>query len=142
MLSITNKNFGERLQTTFASKDTVKFKHQHYTSHKELINDKIKELQKKIQLYESKKPKTGIMATYYDTKMWSEPYTLTADMFNSLRNNLDFAYYTGISKVFTGDAVLGEYFVTLTEATAIDNMGYITFTSYSHSETEEPCPLR
>ena len=69
MLSITNKNFGERLQTSFASKDTVKFKHQHYTSHKELINDKIKELQKKIQLYESKKPKTGIMATYYDTKI-------------------------------------------------------------------------
>ena len=69
MLSITNKNFGERLQSSFVSKDTVKFKHQHYTSHKELIEEKIKELEKKIQMYESKKPKTGIMASHYDTKI-------------------------------------------------------------------------
>ena len=51
MLSITNKNFGERLQSSFVSKDTVKFKHQHYTSHKELIEEKIKELENKIQMY-------------------------------------------------------------------------------------------
>ena len=41
-----------------------------------------------------------------------------------------------IDRIEPGRTEQGEYFVTLTEATAIDNMGYITFTSYSHSETE------
>ena len=61
-------------------------------------------------------------ATYSDTLMTTEPYELTADMFNSLRNNLEIiaqyvgmGYKTGIGKVSPGDKVYGDYFDTLTE---------------------------
>lgn len=71
-------------------------------------------------------------ATYYNTKFNSTPYELTADMFNSLRNNLEIAgyqklslgYKTGIGQVFSGDTVYGDYFLTLAEYmnSCIDNL--------------------
>lgn len=63
-------------------------------------------------------------ATLSSTKVNSTPYELTAVKFNSLRNNLDFAYTTGISKVNSGDDVLGSYFITLAQSinNAIDNL--------------------
>lgn len=63
-------------------------------------------------------------ATYDNTLMTSYPYELTADMFNSLRNNLKFMYDSGISKVETGDDVLGSYFTTLAQSInyAIDDL--------------------
>ena len=44
--------------------------------------------------------------------------------------------YMEVDRIEPGRTEQGEYFVTLKEDTAVDNMGYITFTSYSHSETE------
>ena len=69
------------------------------------------------------------------TKKWDETYLsyestyddngkkeLSADMFNSLRNNLELVgtfvglgYRTGIGKVNAGDKVYGHYFITLTD---------------------------
>ena len=69
MLSLTNKSFGERLQKKFASNDIVKFSHHHFTSHQQLIDDKIKVLRDKIKKLENKKPKTGILASHYDIKI-------------------------------------------------------------------------
>ena len=53
-------------------------------------------------------------ASYYDTKMHSEPYELTADKFNSLRYNIGARYSTGIDEVSPGDCVYADYFITLT----------------------------
>lgn len=53
-------------------------------------------------------------ASYYDTKMHSKPYELTADMFNSLRYNIGARYSTGIGEVSPGDCVYADYFITLT----------------------------
>lgn len=63
-------------------------------------------------------------ATYSNTLMNSYPYELTADKFNSIRNNLNFAYWTNIEKVSSGDPVLGSYFITLANCinNAIDNL--------------------
>lgn len=63
-------------------------------------------------------------APYDNTLMPSYPYELTADMFNSLRNNLKFVYDSGISKVEPGDDVLGSYFTTLAQSmnNAIDEL--------------------
>ena len=64
-------------------------------------------------------------ATYNNTKATlnaNGEYELTADMFNSLRNNIEFlvgAGGTGIGKVDSGDEVLGSYFTTL--ASCINN---------------------
>ena len=56
--------------------------------------------------------------TFYDTventRMTIYPYELTAVKFNSLRNNLDFVFLTGISKVESKDTVYGSYFTTIT----------------------------
>ena len=60
-------------------------------------------------------------ASVDDTKFTSEPYELTAVMFNSLRNNIELignrsdvlGYKTGIGRVFPGDEVDGDYFLTL-----------------------------
>lgn len=59
-------------------------------------------------------------ASLNDTKFHSEPYILTADMFNSLRNNIEIAgsllnlgYDTGIGRVYSYDRdypVKAEYF--------------------------------
>lgn len=56
-----------------------------------------------------------------NTKMQSEPYELTATMFNSLRNNIELVgvdislgYKTGISKVSPDDKVYGYYLTYLT----------------------------
>ena len=63
-------------------------------------------------------------ATYNNTLMPSYPYELTADMFNSLRNNLKFVYDSGIGRVYPGDDVLGSYFTTLAQSMndAIDEL--------------------
>lgn len=53
-------------------------------------------------------------SSYYDTKMHSKPYELTADMFNSLRYNIGARYSTGINEVSPGDCVYADYFITLT----------------------------
>lgn len=63
-------------------------------------------------------------ASYYNTKMHSEPYELTAVMFNSLRNNIELignrsdvlGYKTGIGAVYAKDTdfpVRAEYFTAL-----------------------------
>lgn len=59
-------------------------------------------------------------ATYEDTKMTGSYETLTADMFNSLRNNIELVgdylslgYRTEIGQVYPGDTVYGDYFLTL-----------------------------
>lgn len=84
--------------------DTRNFSHRVWND----LVDKVKEI-----LEEKGLSWDTYYATHSGTKMTSEPYELTADKFNSLRNNLDFAYVTGISKVNSGDAVLGSYFTTL-----------------------------
>ena len=63
-------------------------------------------------------------ATYENTRMTTYPYELTADMFNSLRNNLKFVYDSGIGRVEPGDDVLGSYFTTLAQSInyAIDDL--------------------
>ena len=53
-------------------------------------------------------------SSYYDTKMHSKPYELTADMFNSLRYNIGARYSTRINEVSPGDCVYADYFITLT----------------------------
>lgn len=65
----------------------------------------------------------GTYASYSNTRFIASPYELTADMFNSLRNNLDIAgdhyiglgYRTGIEPVKSGGIVYGDYFLTLAE---------------------------
>ena len=60
-------------------------------------------------------------ATYASTKMTESNKTLTADRFNSLRNNLELVCNylglskTGIGKVNSGDTVYGDYFTTLAD---------------------------
>ena len=70
-------------------------------------------------------------ATYYNTKMNTEPYELTADMFNSIRNNIELVgnyiglgYRTGISKVYPDYKVYGYYLTSLTNYinSCIDNL--------------------
>lgn len=64
----------------------------------------------------------GDYGSYEDTKMTLEPYELTADKFNALRNNLDFVCInrgidnTGIGRVYSLDKnypVLAGYFLTI-----------------------------
>lgn len=74
----------------------------------------------------------GTYATYSNTRFNASPYELTADMFNSLRNNIEIAgnsylglgYKTGIDKVNSGDKVYGDYFLTLADYIndCIDNL--------------------
>jgi hypothetical protein len=75
----------------------------------------------------------GDYATYDDVVISDGgSYELTADMFNSLRNNIEIAgdtyiglgYRTGIGKVKSGDVVYGEYFLTLADYinACIDNL--------------------
>lgn len=63
-------------------------------------------------------------ATLLNTRMKYNDKELTAVRFNSLRNNLDFAYDTEIDKVEPDYDVLGSYFITLANAIndCIDDM--------------------
>lgn len=63
-------------------------------------------------------------ATRLNTQMKYNDKELTAVRFNSLRNNLDFAYDTEIDMVEPDDDVLGSYFITLAKCIndCIDNL--------------------
>ena len=68
LLSINNKGLEERLQNTFSSNKHAEFKNQHQTSYQQLVQEEIAKLEKLKSRYVSKKPRSGFMATYYETK--------------------------------------------------------------------------
>lgn len=53
--------------------------------------------------------------TFANAKISYANKTLTADKFNSLRSNIGNNFSTGISRVYTGDVVYGDYFLTLAD---------------------------
>ena len=55
----------------------------------------------------------GAVLSYASTKMTSADKRLTADRFNSVRYNIDSRIATNISRVYTGNQVLGSYFIIL-----------------------------
>ncbi len=51
--------------------------------------------------------------SFEDTKMTKDNKVITADRFNSLRNNINFGHDTKLPVVKKGDVIKGKYFITL-----------------------------
>lgn len=94
-------------------------------------NDMVDKVNDVIKAYSSDVDWDSSYATCNDTKTNSEPYYLTAVIFNSIRNNieiigsyLNLGYYTDIGKVDSGNYVDGDYFLILAEYIndCIDNL--------------------
>lgn len=69
MKSTKNNSFKKKLQNSLSKNDNMEFGNQQSNSYDSLVNDQIARLNRRIQQYESRKPRTGASSSYYDTRI-------------------------------------------------------------------------
>ena len=68
-MNMNNKDFGNRIKADLSNNDVTKFGDQHLSSYQILIQDQIRELEKKKAKYTRKNSKLGVLSAHHEAKI-------------------------------------------------------------------------